>query len=118
MRSYHGWQREQDGEAAKALGARGMFPRLRSAAPYADASTDAYVNDAGKRHVVGIKLTDAGLALWEAHGEGQQLKGGSPGSSERASDVNKVRTHESRIRGQVEQKATAQPKVTSPKPHF
>ena len=33
--AFHGWQREQDGDDAKALGGRGFFPRLRAAAPWA-----------------------------------------------------------------------------------
>jgi P4 family phage/plasmid primase-like protien len=116
MCSYHGWQREQDGEAAKALGARGMFPRFRAAVPYADASTDAYVNNEGKRHVVGVKLTELGLALWEAHRDGQQLKGGSLGSSSSTIVVNKSLCYQAE--GLVEQKTTEQSKVTSPAPHF
>ena len=119
MCSYHGWQREQDGEAAKAMGARALFPRLRAAAPWADASTDAYTNDAGKRHVTGIRLTDTGLALWKAHREdGQQLRGGSVGSSTAATDVNKVRRHELRTRSQVEAKTSSQPVGDTKKPRF
>jgi hypothetical protein len=87
MCAYHGWQREQDGDDAKAFGARGFFPRLRAAAPW---MTD-YQDPQGKRFMVGIHLTSEGLQQWDAHHTGPQLRGGSTGLSRTKLDVN--RTH-------------------------
>lgn len=86
MCAYHGWQREQDGDEARAFGARAFFPRLRSAAPW---SADMQEHN-GKRFVTGLQLTDEGLQLWDSHSQGPQLKGGSKGSSLTKFDVNKV----------------------------
>lgn len=86
MCAYHGWQREQDGDEARAFGARAFFPRLRSVAPW---SADTQEHN-GKRFVTGLHLTDEGLQLWDLHNQGPQLKGGSKGSSLTKHDVNKV----------------------------
>jgi P4 family phage/plasmid primase-like protien len=119
MCAYHGWQREQDGDAARAMGARALFPRLRSAAPWADASSDAYSDANGKRHVTGVKLTEEGLKLWEAHrNNGQQLRGGSVGSSETANAVNKRRRHDDRKRAAVGEETPSQPKARDNRPRF
>jgi phage/plasmid-associated DNA primase len=85
--AFHGWQREQDGDDAKALGGRGFFPRFRAAAPWVDMDiTDA----SGRRYVGGIGLTDEGVQLWDLHNAGPQLKGGSKGVSLAKTDVNKI----------------------------
>lgn len=86
MCAYHGWQREQDGDEARAFGARAFFPRLRSVAPWASDHQD----HTGKRFINGLHLTDEGLQLWDLHNQGPQLKGGSKGSSLTKLDVNKV----------------------------
>ena len=85
--AFHGWQREQDGDDAKALGGRGFFPRLRAAAPWADMDL---TDGSGRRYVGGIGLTDEGLQLWDLHSAGPQLKGGSKGVSVAKTDVNKI----------------------------
>lgn len=83
--AYHGWQREQEGEAAKALGARAFFPRMRAIVPWMEDLTD----DQGRRYIGGVALTDEGLQLWERHND-DQLKGGSKGISTSRSDVNRA----------------------------
>jgi hypothetical protein len=86
MCAYHGWQREQDGDEARAFGARAFFPRLRSVTPWAGELQD----HSGRRYITGIHLTDEGLQLWDLHTQGPQLKGGSKGSSGLKTDVNKM----------------------------
>lgn len=88
MCAYHGWQREQDGDEARAFGARAFFPRLRAAAPWTSDNQD----HSGKRFITGLHLTDEGLQLWDLHNQGPQLKGGSKGSSLNKTDVNKLWT--------------------------
>jgi len=89
--------------------ARALFPRLRMAAPWAGASSDAYTDKLGKRYVTGIKLNGEGIEMWDAHRLGPQLKGGSTGSSETSSGVNKSRFHVELLRDcQVGAAITAQ----------
>jgi hypothetical protein len=85
MCAYHGWQREQDGDDAKAFGARGFFPRLRAAAPWITDHTDRH----GRRFVNGIHLSNEGLGQWDAHHSGPQLRGGTSGLSMTKTDVNR-----------------------------
>lgn len=84
--AYHGWQREQDGDDARAFGGRAFFPRLRAAAPWSGEAQD----HSGRRFITGVALTDEGLQLWDLHNQGPQLRGGSKGSSLTKSEVNKV----------------------------
>lgn len=86
MCAYHGWQREQDGDEARAFGARAFFPRLRAAAPW----TSEMQEHSGRRFITGLQLTDEGLQLWDSHVQGPQLKGGSKGTSLVKTDVNKT----------------------------
>jgi len=85
MCAYHGWQREQDGDEARAFGARAFFPRLRSVAPWAGETQD----DAGRRFLTGLALSDEGIQLWYLHNQGPQWKGGSKGVSLSKHDVNR-----------------------------
>jgi P4 family phage/plasmid primase-like protien len=82
--AYHGWQREQDGDEARALGGRALFPRLRAACPWMGETTD----DNGRRYFTGIGLSDEGLQLWDRHNQ-DQLRGGSKGSSLSKPEVNR-----------------------------
>ena len=84
--AFHGWQREQDGDEARALGGRGFFPRLRAAVPGLDDITDT----SGRRYIGGVTLTDEGLQLWDLHNIGPQLKGGSKGVTATKMEVNKT----------------------------
>lgn len=86
MCAYHGWQREQDGDEARAFGARAFFPRLRAAAPW----TGEMQEHNGRRYITGLHLTDEGLQLWDSHNQGPQLKGGSKGSSLTRQEVNRT----------------------------
>jgi P4 family phage/plasmid primase-like protien len=86
MCAYHGWQREQDGDEARAFGARGFFPRLRAAFAGLADMTD----NNGRRYIAGVHLTDEGLQLWDSHVQGPQLKGGSKGTSATKHEVNKT----------------------------
>jgi P4 family phage/plasmid primase-like protien len=110
MCAYHGWQREQDGDAARALGARGLFPRLRAAAPWVGDYTDAN----GRRYLTGVQLTDEGLQLWEAHHSGQQLKGGSSGMSETRNKVNKITAARIAMQSEIEDKTPRFPEPLFP----
>lgn len=101
MCAYHGWQREQDGDEARAFGARAFFPRLRSTSPWMGESQD----HSGKRFITGVHLSDEGLQLWDLHYQGPQLKGGSKGSSLTKTDVNKLWTD-----------VPSEPKTTDEKP--
>ena len=73
--AYHGWQLEMEGEAARALGARAFFPRLRAVMLGLGDTQD----DRGTRYLTGLALTDEGLLHWSRHIAGPQLKGGSRG---------------------------------------
>jgi P4 family phage/plasmid primase-like protien len=82
--AYHGWLREQEGEEARASGARWFFPKLRQAVEGIGDSTDKN----GRRFMTGIALTEEGLHHWEAHKNGHQLRGGSSGFAIKKADVN------------------------------
>jgi P4 family phage/plasmid primase-like protien len=84
MCAYHGWQREQDGDEARALGGRGLFPRLRAVCPWIGEDTE----HGGRRFFTGISLTDEGLQLWDRHNS-DQLRGGAKGSALSKNEVNK-----------------------------
>jgi P4 family phage/plasmid primase-like protien len=86
MCAYHGWQREQDGDEARAFGARAFFPRLRAVAPWSSEMQE----HSGRRYIVGVALTDEGLQLWDMHNQGPHLKGGSKGTSMTKNEVNKI----------------------------
>ncbi len=82
--AYHGWQRQEQGEEARASGGRRFFPKLRD---LIDGVGDQKSN--GARFVTGIALTKEGLHFWELHKNGQQLKGGSAGTSASKAEVNR-----------------------------
>lgn len=69
--AYHGWLKEQDGEDARAVGNRWLVPRVRSSIP----SMEDHTNNEGIRFLVGIKLSDEGLGLWERHKDNPLPKG-------------------------------------------
>jgi hypothetical protein len=83
--AYHGWLREQEGDEARASGARWFFPKLRQAVDGVGDIMDAK----GRRFMTGVSLTDEGLHQWEMHKTGQQLKGGSAGFSMTKNEVNR-----------------------------
>lgn len=86
MCAYHGWQREQEGDEARAAGARWFFPRLRAAVPGIGDTQD----DAGTRYLTGLALTDEGIQHWERHIAGPQLKGGNKGFATSREKVNQT----------------------------
>lgn len=85
MCAFHGWQREQEGDEARAAGARWFFPRLRSAVPGLGETQE----DSGIRYFTGLALTDEGLQHWERHIVGPQLRGGNKGFSVARDGVNR-----------------------------
>ena len=87
MCAMHGWQREMEGDEARAFGARAFFPRLRAAM----LQTADHKGHDGRRYIVGVRMTDEGLALWQAHNQGPQLRGGSLGASTEKVMVNRKR---------------------------
>jgi P4 family phage/plasmid primase-like protien len=82
--AFHGWQLEMEGEAARAAGARWFFPKLRTAVSGLSDNQE----HGGARYLTGLKLTEEGLAYWERHRGGTQLKGGSTGYATSAERVN------------------------------
>jgi P4 family phage/plasmid primase-like protien len=85
--AYHGWLREEEGEEARASGARWFFPKLRQAL---DSIGDHRNGKRAARFLTGVALTDEGLRHWHSHRTGQQLKGGSAGFSVSTDDVNRL----------------------------
>jgi P4 family phage/plasmid primase-like protien len=85
--AYHGWQREEEGEEARAKGARSLFPKLRSVF---DGDTIGNQKSGDDRFLTGFALTDEGLRFWDLHRNGQQLKNGSPGRSPTKGEVNRI----------------------------
>jgi P4 family phage/plasmid primase-like protien len=79
----HGWQREEEGDSARAMGGRAFKERLKAACPWITESTTV-----GRRYWDGIALTKEGLAFWKAHNDGVQLKNGQKGDSLGESEVN------------------------------
>lgn len=85
MCAYHGWQREQDGDEARAMGARAFFPRLRAVIPGLNEQQD----HSGRRFITGLRLTDEGVQLWDLHTQ-NPLKGGQKGVALTKAEVNKI----------------------------
>jgi P4 family phage/plasmid primase-like protien len=85
MCAFHGWQKEAEGDEARAMGARAFFPRVRSAV----SGSGDYQDSSGRRFLSGMRLTDEGLTLWQTHTEGPQLRGGARGASTDKPAVNK-----------------------------
>lgn len=83
--AYHGWLREEEGDEARASGARWFFPKLRQAI---EGIGDQ--KSSGDRFLTGVEMTDEGLRHWETHKDGQQLKGGSAGFSTIKDEVNRI----------------------------
>ena len=83
--SYHGWQKEEHGDDAKAVGGKYLKTRLRTMFP----SVDVDVKSMGTRYIGGLALTDEGLALWDRHRD-DPLRTGSKGSSTTRHEVNKL----------------------------
>ena len=83
--AYHGWQLEMEGEAARAIGARAFFPRLRAVLT----DLGEMQENSGIRFLTGLALTDEGISHWERHIVGPQLKGGSKGTATAKEQVNK-----------------------------
>ncbi|HEX2554222.1 MAG TPA: phage/plasmid primase, P4 family [Microvirga sp.] len=84
--SFNGWQLEEQGHDARALGAHKFTPLLRSVAPWAD--VDGYQGHAGERFVTGIRLTSAGLRYWQEHSDAP-LKNGCAGLAQTQEGVNR-----------------------------
>jgi hypothetical protein len=87
VRAYNGWELEQEGEEARAHGARWLLPRLRNQIK----GMGEYQNHKGVRYVAGAKLTELGLAMWTSYGLANS-RTGPGGFSTSASEVN--RPHE------------------------
>ena len=81
----HGWQKEEHGDDAKAMGGRALYVRLQAVMP----GIDLKVKANGGRFVGGLSLTDEGLTLWQHHRDAA-LRGGASGSSIDKSHVNKA----------------------------
>jgi P4 family phage/plasmid primase-like protien len=84
--SFNGWQRDEQGDEAKAWGGRQFFPKLRPLAPWAD--LDGEQGHDGERYATGLRLTQAGLRFWDDH-RLEPLRNGTKGYSSRDVDVNR-----------------------------
>ncbi len=73
--SFNGWFALEAGAEAKPLGARALFPAMRSVLPHVD---DHKIREA--RYLTGVRLTDEGLATWQLFIDGKQGAGFSPNS--------------------------------------
>ena len=73
--SFNGWFALEAGAEAKPLGARALFPAMRSVLPHVD---DHKIREA--RFMVGVRLSDEGLATWQLFIDGKQGSGFSPNS--------------------------------------
>jgi P4 family phage/plasmid primase-like protien len=82
--AYHGWQKEEQGDDARATGGKFLLKNLKTMFP----AIDPDVRSMGTRFVGGLSLTDEGLALWDRH-QSDPLRTGSKGSSLTKHDVNK-----------------------------
>ena len=85
--AFHGWQAEELGEGAKAMGAQEFFRRLR---PILGPTFHEATDHGGRRYFTGYRLTEGGLRYWEAHNLGPQLRNGNVGRASGRGDVNKV----------------------------
>lgn len=83
--AYHGWLREEEGDEARASGARWFLPKVRQAIDGIGDTSDTN----GRRFITGVALTEEGLHYWHSHKNGQQLKGGSDGYSATKAEVNR-----------------------------
>ena len=72
VRSFNGWEFEQDGEKAIGRGGRWLMPRLRN-----QVSGLGENKVRGLRYITGLKLTEVGLAMWKTYGERPTSHGGS-----------------------------------------
>jgi hypothetical protein len=68
--AFQGWWRHETGEDGRLLGARWLFPKLRSACPWI-----TEMKTEGVRYVGGIALTEEGLKFWKSQND-DALRGG------------------------------------------
>jgi putative DNA primase/helicase len=85
VRAYNGWELEQEGEEARAHGARWLLPRLRNQIK----GLGDHQNHEGTRYITGIKLTKLGLAMWASYGAANP-RNGPGGFSTTAGEVNRL----------------------------
>ncbi|CAK0746224.1 putative DNA primase/helicase [uncultured Gammaproteobacteria bacterium] len=71
--SFNGWFALEAGSEAKPLGARALFPAMRSVLPHVD---DHKIREA--RYLTGVRLSDEGLATWQLFIDSRQGAGFSP----------------------------------------
>jgi P4 family phage/plasmid primase-like protien len=85
VRSFNGWQFEQEGEKAVGRGGRWLLPKLRNQVP---GIGDYKSGDGSKRYVTGVKLSELGLTMWKTYGDANP-HGGAGGCATVVTDVNK-----------------------------
>ena len=90
VRSYNGWEHDMEGDEAISRGGRWLLPKLRARFPGLGEMT----NHAGRRYIIGIKLTVMGLASWESYAKASQKPGGFATVK---NDVNQVHSEEPEI---------------------
>lgn len=79
--SFNGWFALEAGAEAKPLGARALFPAMRSVLPHVD---DHQIGAA--RYMTGLRLTDEGLETWQLFIDSKPGSGFSPNNR---ADVNR-----------------------------
>jgi P4 family phage/plasmid primase-like protien len=71
VRSYNGWQLEQEGDRAVGRGGAWLLPKIRNLIKgLGDLKTHS-----GTRFITGVKLTAVGLATWESYGKASPRNG-------------------------------------------
>ena len=83
VRSFNGWQFEQEGDKAEGRGGRWLLPKLRNQVPGI-----GEFKSTSLRYITGVRLSELGLAMWKAYGEGNP-HGGAGGCATVANEVNK-----------------------------
>jgi P4 family phage/plasmid primase-like protien len=82
--AFQGWWRHETGDDVRLLGARWLFPKLRTACPWM-----LEIRTEGVRCFGGIALTEEGLKFWKAQNDDAQRGGrGAKGTAASANFVN------------------------------
>jgi len=97
VRSYNGWQLEQEGDRAVGRGGAWLLPKIRNLIKgLGDMKTHS-----GKRFITGVKLTAVGLATWESYGKASP-RNGPGGLAQTVKEVNQAHDADENPRQVVE----------------
>ena len=85
VRSYNGWELEQEGDEARAHGGRWLLPKLRNQVK----GLSEMQTHSGHRYLTGVKLTALGIATWTSYGDASP-RNGPGGFATSPSEVNQL----------------------------